>query len=49
MREFAERWWSNFQATGKLLIGTIPYRKNEPMRFAASLDEFFLTPSKLNE
>lgn len=44
MREFAEKWWVHFQARGELLIGAIPYRSNEPMRFAASEDEFFLHP-----
>jgi nucleoside-diphosphate-sugar epimerase len=44
MRDFAEKWWLHFQAKGRLLIGTIPYRINEPMRFAASQEEFFLHP-----
>ena len=32
MLEFARHWWSNWNATGKLLVGAIPYRKNEIMR-----------------
>jgi nucleoside-diphosphate-sugar epimerase len=33
MRAFAERWWSRFQATGRLIPGALPYRTNEVMRF----------------
>jgi nucleoside-diphosphate-sugar epimerase len=33
MRGFAEKWWSHWGATGKLLVGALPYRQNEPMRF----------------
>jgi nucleoside-diphosphate-sugar epimerase len=46
MRKFAETWWSNFEAKGRLLVGSVPYRKNEPMRFAADLNEFFLNPNE---
>lgn len=32
MLDFARYWWSHWNATGKLLVGAIPYRKNEIMR-----------------
>jgi nucleoside-diphosphate-sugar epimerase len=32
IREFAEYWWSEWGATGKLHFGSKPYRKNEVMR-----------------
>jgi nucleoside-diphosphate-sugar epimerase len=37
MRAFAERWWSSWQASGKLLLGAMPYRANEPMRFVPAV------------
>jgi len=33
VREFAEHWWSEFGARGKLLFGALPYREGEVMRF----------------
>lgn len=42
IRSFAEEWWERLGANGKLLIGAIPYRKNEPSRFIPNLDEFFI-------
>lgn len=33
MRDFAEYWWTKWQANGQLKIGAISYRKNEVMRF----------------
>ena len=39
MRGFAERWWSAWDAKGRLLIGAVPYRPGEPMRFAAELPQ----------
>jgi nucleoside-diphosphate-sugar epimerase len=44
LQEFAQNCWRGFEAKGKLMIGDTPYRKNEPMRFAATLDEVILTP-----
>lgn len=35
LREFAEEWWSRLNAPGRLLIGELPYRDNEVMRYAA--------------
>jgi nucleoside-diphosphate-sugar epimerase len=32
--QFAEFWWSHWQATGQLLFGEISYRTNEIMRYA---------------
>lgn len=34
MREFAAKFWSHWNAKGRLLIGALPYRPNEVMRFA---------------
>lgn len=33
LREFAEQWWSNWNATGELKLGALPYREHEVMRF----------------
>ena len=33
LRVFAEGWWARFNATGRLLVGALPYRQNEVMRF----------------
>ncbi len=36
MRQFAEKYWNEWKATGKLRIGALPYRDNEVMRFVPS-------------
>jgi len=33
LRAFVEHWWNQWEATGKLLPGTLPYRPNEVMRY----------------
>lgn len=33
VREFAEHWWRTFDARGKLLVGALPYRADEVMRY----------------
>ena len=33
MLEFAEKCWTEFGATGKIIAGAKPYRPNEPMRY----------------
>ena len=38
MRDFAETWWHRWNARGSLLIGVLPYRPNEVMRFAPLMD-----------
>lgn len=38
MRDFAETWWHRWNARGTLLIGALPYRPNEVMRFAPLID-----------
>ena len=35
--EFAEHWWRTWDAKGRLLPGTIPYRKGEVMRCVPEL------------
>jgi UDP-glucose 4-epimerase len=35
---FCRHWWSEWGATGKLLIGALPYRKGEVMRFVPEVD-----------
>ena len=37
LREFAEREWKNFNAAGRLLIGEVPTRPGEVMRFVPEL------------
>jgi len=37
LRAFAEHWWSTWQAKGRLLIGAVPYRAGEVMRFAPKI------------
>ena len=38
LREFAERWWQHWHASGKLHFGAIPYRKNELMSLVPEVD-----------
>jgi len=38
VREFVEGWWAHWNATGKILVGALPDRKSEPLRFVAGLD-----------
>jgi nucleoside-diphosphate-sugar epimerase len=33
VRQFAEHWWREFGAQGKLLVGELPYRSHEVMRY----------------
>ena len=40
MRDFAEYWWTHWQAQGRLLPGAIDYRPNEPMRFVPVVESF---------
>jgi len=35
--DFAETWWSRWRASGKLLVGSLPYRQNEIMRYVPRL------------
>lgn len=37
LRSFAEYWWRHWNARGKLLIGALPYRDNEVMRYVPLL------------
>ena len=37
VREFAEHWWREFGARGKLLFGALPYREGEVMRFVPQI------------
>lgn len=39
MREFAEFWWRKWNAKGRLLIGALPYRDNEVMRFVPYINK----------
>lgn len=38
VRQFAERWWAKWNATGKLLFGTQAYRPGEVMRYVPLVD-----------
>ena len=37
VREFAERWWAHWEARGKLIVGAVPYRENEVMRYVPKI------------
>ena len=37
IRDFCEFWWRRWDAPGKLLIGYIPYRRGEVMRFVPEI------------
>lgn len=37
IRKFAEFWWKEWRASGKLVFGALPYRKNEAMRYVPLL------------
>ncbi len=37
LQEFAQSWWETWGATGKLMIGAIPYRSGEIMRLVPDL------------
>jgi nucleoside-diphosphate-sugar epimerase len=37
LRTFAEFWWKQWNATGKLKIGAVPYRPNEVMRYVPEI------------
>lgn len=39
LREFAEHWWSEFDAAGDLLVNTVPYRAGEVMRYVPKLED----------
>ena len=39
IRDFATEWWTNWGARGSLLLGALPYRANEVMRFAPLITE----------
>lgn len=36
--EFSKHWWKEWGATGNLLVGDIPYRKGEVMRFVPKIN-----------
>lgn len=38
LREFAEFWWAEWGARGKIRFGEVPYRKNEVMRLVPEID-----------
>lgn len=35
--EFSKYWWKKYEAKGQLLIGALPYRKNEIMRYVPDI------------
>lgn len=37
VRQFAEHWWREFGARGRLLIGALPYRADEVMRYVPQI------------
>jgi nucleoside-diphosphate-sugar epimerase len=40
--EFSNYWWNKFESKGNLIIGALPYRKNEMMRCVPEIDKNFL-------
>lgn len=45
LREFAKDWWTRLGATGRLLVGALPYREGEVMRYVPlTHPEFSLEP-----
>ncbi|MBT9493243.1 MAG: NAD-dependent epimerase/dehydratase family protein [Paucibacter sp.] len=44
IREFAKSWWQQWNATGKLQVGAIPYRPNEVRKFAPLITDRAPTP-----
>lgn len=43
LRQFAEDWWQEWGATGKLLLGALPYRENEVMRYVPEVKQGEIT------
>lgn len=39
LKDFAEYWWDKFEAKGKLLHGSVPYRANEVMRYVPRVNK----------
>lgn len=37
LRQFAEAWWKQWEAAGKLVCGAVPYRENEVMRYVPEI------------
>lgn len=35
---FASAWWANFGGSGRLLLGRVPYRRDEVMRYVPLID-----------
>jgi len=42
IKDFAEYWWAEFCASGKLLFGACDYRTNEVMRYVPSADMIYV-------
>jgi len=41
IRSFAEHWWTKWNAKGRLLLGALPYRDNEIMRYVPEVSPLF--------
>ena len=39
IRRFAESWWEEWSAEGKLIIGSLPYRSGEIMRYVPAVPD----------
>jgi nucleoside-diphosphate-sugar epimerase len=44
LRAFAEHWWTQWNASGKLLPGALPYRQYEVMRYVPEVHGSFERP-----
>lgn len=47
MQDFAQHWWCVWKASGRLLVGALPYRPNEVMRCVPEMEaDLFLSGSE---
>jgi nucleoside-diphosphate-sugar epimerase len=44
IREFAESWWAHWNGSGRLLVGALPYREGEVMRYVPMLSAIGILP-----
>jgi len=39
VHNFCSYWWKKWDAKGELIIGAVPYKKNEVMRYVPEIDK----------
>ncbi len=47
VRDFAKYWWKKWGAKGKLNFGSVPYRKNEVMRYIPDISDNICKENKI--